>query len=209
MVDSDARQSSSPRDYAHVAEAGSRLPRSVNLHLLAGCNYRCGFCYQTEQGFRASLGTSDHHPLDRSGWLLAQKLLAAAHAARITYAGGEPTLVPYLDDLVLDWHRLKGGSRPAAMIVTNGTALYETRVRQIRHALAAVKLSGESNSSRLEASPGPPAFAPSARSSLHRSSLRLSSALGPSRGLRRRAVSAPLRKEDVPWPARHRAPRRR
>jgi len=40
------------------------------------------------------------------------------------------------------------------MIVTNGTGLHESRVKRIRDALAAVKLSGESNSNLVEAELG-------------------------------------------------------
>src|ERR1700683_1746467 len=141
-------QSETPRDLALArrADAGSRIPQSVNLHLTAVCNRTCRFCYQTKEGLVASLTPDNRRPLDRTEWLELQGLLAAARVERITYAGGEPTLVPYLAHLVLDWHRLKGRDGPRAMLVTNGTGLSCSLVQRLRPALAAVKLSFESAS---------------------------------------------------------------
>jgi radical S-adenosyl methionine domain-containing protein 2 len=154
--DRNERQSSPPRELAEcqVAEAGLRIPRSADLHLDHRCNYRCRFCYFTAAGHLASLRPGQAPTLALPQLLRLQSLETEAGIERQTYAGGEPTTSPYLDALVLQWHELHGGSRPLAMIVTNGTGLYETRVRRIRHALAAVKLSGESNSNLVEAGLG-------------------------------------------------------
>jgi radical S-adenosyl methionine domain-containing protein 2 len=150
--DRNQRQSTPPREYATpgVAEAGSGIPLSADLHLDHRCNYRCDFCYFTEAGHLASVPAGSQHTLDREGYRRLLRLLAEAGVLRLTFAGGEPTLCPFLEDLVLEWHRLQGGVRPLAMIVTNGTGLYETRLVRIRHALGAVKLSGESNSNFVE-----------------------------------------------------------
>jgi radical S-adenosyl methionine domain-containing protein 2 len=133
-----------------VAEAPSRAPLSADLHLDHRCNYRCDFCYFTESGHLASVQAGSQPTLDREGYLRLLRLLAEAGVLRLTFAGGEPTLCPFLEDLVLEWHRLQGGVRPVAMVVTNGTGLCESRVRRIQHALGAVKLSGESNSNLVE-----------------------------------------------------------
>ncbi len=133
-----------------VAEAGSAVPLSADLHLDPRCNYRCTFCYFTEAGHLASLPMGVESTLDRDGYLRLLRLLAESGVRRLTFAGGEPTLCPNLEDLVLEWHRLQGGARPLAMIVTNGTGLHEARVRRIAPALGAVKLSAESNSDLVE-----------------------------------------------------------
>lgn len=133
------------------ADALSRIPTSVNLHLEHRCNYRCSFCYFTEIGHQVSVPPGTHATLALDDLLRLQQLLAEAGVERITYAGGEPTLVPYLEDLALQWHELHGSDRPRAMLVTNGTALLESRLIRMRRALAAVKLSAESTNDAIEA----------------------------------------------------------
>jgi radical S-adenosyl methionine domain-containing protein 2 len=138
----------------HIAEAGSKIPRSADLHLDHRCNYRCGFCYFTNPGHLASLAPKQEPVLALDDLLRLQTLLAEEGVERLTYAGGEPTVSRHLEELIVHWHHLHGGSRPLAMIVTNGTGLLETWVRRVRHALGAVKLSGESNSDLVEAALG-------------------------------------------------------
>lgn len=150
------RQSMPPRELATPswAEAGSRFPLSGDLHLDHRCNYRCDFCYFTEKGHVASVPAGAPATLGLGDLKRIQEALAGAGMARLTYAGGEPTISHHLWELILHWQRLQGGSQPRAMIVTNGTALYESRVVRVRDALAAVKLSGESSSSLVEAELG-------------------------------------------------------
>lgn len=153
---SDARTPSLARSRieGRVAEAGPRIPRSVNFHLTNECNDRCRFCYFTKQGHLASLPPTLEPTLSLGGQLRLQSALVKAGIERITYAGGEPTLSPHLEELVLQWHRLQDGDTPRAMIVTNGAALYAGRLARMRHALAAVKLSAESTNDAVEAALG-------------------------------------------------------
>lgn len=130
------------------------MPRSINLHLTHECNYRCRFCYFTKPGHLASLPPTLEPTLPLDGQLKLQSMLVEAGTERITYAGGEPTLIPHLEELVLQWHELQGGDAPRAMIVTNGAALYERRLLRMQLALAAVKLSAESSSDGVEAALG-------------------------------------------------------
>lgn len=150
------RQSTPPREFATPsrAKARSRFPLSGDLHLDHRCNYWCEFCYFTEEGHVASVPAGEPATLSLEDLKRVQADLSGAGMVRLTYAGGEPTISPHLWELVLGWHRLQGGQDPRAMIVTNGTALYESHVARVRHALAAVKLSGESSSSLVEAELG-------------------------------------------------------
>ena len=145
-------RSSPPKEFAShdVAQAGTRIPLSVNFHILHQCNYGCRFCYFSEQGHVESLASGTRPTLSLSDALEVQRRLAESGVQRITYAGGEPTLSTDLEPLVLDWHRLQGGRAPRAMIVTNGTGLNEARLQRMKHALAAVKLSAESSSEFVE-----------------------------------------------------------
>jgi len=98
-----------------TAEAGLRVPPSADLHLDHRCNYRCDFCYFTEAGHLGTVPAGVGPTLDREGYLRLLRVLAEAGVRRLTLAGGEPTLCAFLEDLVLEWHRLQGGTRPLAM----------------------------------------------------------------------------------------------
>ena len=69
---------------------------TVNYHLWKPCNMRCGFCFATfldlpPQGFL-------HLPQSDSIGLIT--LIAEAGFLKINFAGGEPTLCPWLSDLI-------------------------------------------------------------------------------------------------------------
>ncbi len=95
------------------------LPEAVNYHLNKNCNFRCKGCY----------ATFDEDPSVR-GVMLPQKqmfsiveAIAAAPlppgkmARKLTFAGGEPTLCPWLPDLIA--HAKACGL--VTMVVTNGS----------------------------------------------------------------------------------------
>lgn len=89
------------------------IPTSVNYHLLQPCNMRCRFCYATFRDVDGRLG--------REQGLVLVGALAAAGFEKITFAGGEPTLCPWLPDLV----RAAKSAGMTTMLVTNGTKLDE------------------------------------------------------------------------------------
>lgn len=68
------------------------LPPAVNLHLTRACNARCTFCFATFREVRGALGAAD--------WCRVIDRLADAGAEKINFAGGEPTLLPYLPTLI-------------------------------------------------------------------------------------------------------------
>lgn len=86
------------------------LPPSANWHLWPWCNFRCGYCFQPPAGIL---------PLERSLALRVPGLLREAGVEKLTFVGGEPTLCPYLFDLVEEANRVG----LVTMLVTNGSQL--------------------------------------------------------------------------------------
>ncbi len=94
------------------------LPRSVNLHFWRPCNMRCGFCFATYEDTRELLPRGH---LDRLALLRLIDELAEHGAEKLTFVGGEPTLCPWLGELLT---RAKHAGL-TTMIVSNGSRLGE------------------------------------------------------------------------------------
>ncbi len=92
---------------------------SVNYHLWEPCNMRCKFCFATFQDVKQSVLPKGHLPKEDS--LAVVESLAKAGFQKITFAGGEPTLCPWLSELI----SLAKNLGMTTMIVTNGTGLSE------------------------------------------------------------------------------------
>lgn len=90
---------------------------SVNYHLWEPCNMRCKFCFATFQDVKQSILPKGHLPEAEAVQVV--ELLAAAGFKKITFAGGEPSLCPWLGTLIKTAHN-KGMT---TMIVTNGATL--------------------------------------------------------------------------------------
>lgn len=89
------------------------LPAAVNWHFWPWCNYACKFCFATFE----DIPRADR--LSKEDALEIPELLASAGAEKITFVGGEPTLCPYLGDLII-------AAKEAGLvtcIVSNGTGL--------------------------------------------------------------------------------------
>lgn len=95
----------------------SSYPPSVNFHLWEPCNMRCRFCFATFQDVKQTVLPRGHLPHDQAIAVVAQ--LAAAGFDKITFAGGEPTLSPWLGEL-LTLAKQRGLT---TMLVTNGSRL--------------------------------------------------------------------------------------
>jgi radical S-adenosyl methionine domain-containing protein 2 len=92
---------------------------SVNFHLWEPCNFKCKFCFATFQDVKKSILPKGHLPKQKSLEIVRE--LAKAGFSKITFAGGEPTLCPWLADLIVE-AKCNGLT---TMIVTNGTGLNE------------------------------------------------------------------------------------
>jgi len=92
---------------------------SVNFHLWQPCNMRCKFCFATFQDVKKTILPKGHLPKEQA--IEVVRHLAAHGFEKITFAGGEPTLCPWLSDLI----RTAKEAGMTTMIVTNGTGLDE------------------------------------------------------------------------------------
>ena len=90
---------------------------SVNFHLWKPCNMKCRFCFATFQDVGQDVLPKGH--LQREGCLAVVEALASAGFDKINFAGGEPTLCPWLPDLI---RRAKEVALTTS-IVTNGSRI--------------------------------------------------------------------------------------
>ena len=90
---------------------------SVNYHLWKPCNMRCRFCFATFQDIPAEVLPKGH--LGRDGSLSVVESLAGAGFRKINFAGGEPTLCPWLPELI----KLAKGLGLVTSVVTNGSRI--------------------------------------------------------------------------------------
>ena len=90
-----------------------RKASTVNYHLLKACNMRCGFCFATFEDVPGGqqLKSGEAHEL--------VSLLCQTGFQKINFAGGEPTLLPWLSDLI---RRAKSYGLMTS-IVTNGSRI--------------------------------------------------------------------------------------
>ena len=93
---------------------------SVNYHLLAPCNMRCKFCFAPFQDVIEEMKLPKGHLTEKDSLALIQKL-AEAGFEKLNFAGGEPTLTPWLPNLIAAAKAL--GMTTA--IVTNGSKITE------------------------------------------------------------------------------------
>ena len=98
------------------AKNANPLP-AVNFHLWQPCNMRCHFCFATFQDVKQSCLPKGHLP--RAEAIRVVEALCRAGAGKITFAGGEPTLCPWLPELL----EVAKSYAVTTMIVTNGSRL--------------------------------------------------------------------------------------
>lgn len=85
---------------------------SVNYHLWKACNFNCKFCFGSFNDVR-------NNSLPKNEAKLLMKNIVNFGFEKITFSGGEPTLCPFLPELLKI--AKKGGM--TTMIVTNGTRI--------------------------------------------------------------------------------------
>ncbi len=90
---------------------------AVNFHLWEPCNMRCHFCFATFQDVKKSILPKGHLPKDEA--IEVVRNLAKSGFTKITFAGGEPTLCPWINELIYE-AKVNGLT---TMIVTNGSRL--------------------------------------------------------------------------------------
>jgi radical S-adenosyl methionine domain-containing protein 2 len=90
---------------------------SINFHLWEPCNMRCKFCFATFQDVKQTILPKGHLPKEQAIEVVLQ--LAEIGFEKITFAGGEPTLCPWLSELIITAKQ----EGLTTMIVTNGSKL--------------------------------------------------------------------------------------
>ncbi|MEO5644147.1 MAG: viperin family antiviral radical SAM protein [Bacteroidia bacterium] len=76
-----------------------QLITAVNFHLWQPCNFRCKFCFATFADVKREVLPKGHLPKEKALEVIAK--LAMTGFEKITFAGGEPTLCPWLAELVI------------------------------------------------------------------------------------------------------------
>lgn len=105
-----------------------RLIPAVNYHIWRPCNMKCGFCFATYDNLISARQPSG---LSREESIELISLLHSSGFMKITFSGGEPTLCPWLEDLLTHAKTLGFVTN----VVTNGTLLTQEFVTRIAWSL--------------------------------------------------------------------------
>ncbi len=111
---------------------------SVNFHLWEPCNMRCKFCFARFQDVRNSILPKGHLPREEAHIVVRE--IANLGFEKITFAGGEPTLCPWLPELLATAKELG----LTTMIVSNGSNLDEKFLYENRNSLDWIAVSIDS-----------------------------------------------------------------
>jgi len=99
---------------------------------------KCKFCFATFQDVKSSILPKGH--LSKNDSLKIIDEIIKAGYEKITFAGGEPILCPWIDELIL---KAKEGGL-TTMLVTNGSRLKKTFLDKVQNSLDWVTLSIDS-----------------------------------------------------------------
>lgn len=107
---------------------------TANFHLTKACNFTCKFCYATFNDI-SSKGLNKQNQLDLIKLLSESKLFR-----KINFAGGEPTLVPHITELI----RYAKNLGFETSIVTNASKIDSKWIKEIAPHLDILALSIDS-----------------------------------------------------------------
>lgn len=130
-------ESSAGFDVPVLTRAQPILP-SVNYHLWEPCNMKCRFCFAQFKDVRSTILPRGHLPKEQAFEVI--EALAAHGFDKITYVGGEPTLCPWLPELIERGHHLG----MTTMIVTNGSRVTADFLNRVNGSLDWLTLSIDS-----------------------------------------------------------------
>ncbi len=88
-----------------------KFPKSINFHITQRCNYKCDFCF-------AKFGTNGNELSKREQSRLIKEL-AKKGCEKLNFAGGEPTLIQDLPDLL----KISKNLGLFTSLISNGTGL--------------------------------------------------------------------------------------
>lgn len=107
---------------------------TVNFHLIKACNFKCKFCYATFDDIQ-SKGMSKQEQFK-----LIKQLAESKKFKKINFAGGEPTLVPHIQELIQYAKELGF----VTSIVTNGSRMNMEWIKNVAPYLDILGLSVDS-----------------------------------------------------------------
>lgn len=117
---------------------------TINFHLIKACNYTCKFCYATFDDIH-SKGLTQAEQME-----LITLLSVYGKFRKINFAGGEPTLVPHIQSLII--HAKKMGFETS--IVTNASKIDYKWIEEMKHHLDILTLSIDSDNADTNQSIG-------------------------------------------------------
>ena len=144
-------------DFKDKSCSGAPLPPAVNWHFWPWCNYGCKFCFARFE----DIPRADRLPKEIA--LTVPQMLVEAGADKITFVGGEPTLCPYLGDLL----QVSKDVGLTTCIVSNATGLTESFLDKWGHLIDWVGLSIDASNDDIHAEIGRGMRADLARSQSH------------------------------------------
>lgn len=116
----------------------NKIISSVNFHLWEACNMSCKFCFASFQDVKRTILPKGH--LSKEDALNVIKELASMGFKKITFAGGEPTLCPWINDLI----SLAKELGMVTMIITNGSQLTDRFLEENKYNLDWLAISVDS-----------------------------------------------------------------
>jgi radical S-adenosyl methionine domain-containing protein 2 len=108
------------------------FPISINLHLTDRCNYHCKFCFARNRCLGREL---TFHEWKKIIYSLYEK-----ECLKINFAGGEPTMIPFLPDLISYAKDLGFFTS----IISNGSLISKNLIRSIKETIDLIGLSLDS-----------------------------------------------------------------
>ncbi len=109
------------------------VPVSINLHITERCNYHCKFCFAKYSYMEKEL--------TKTQWERIINDLILNGCQKVNFAGGEPTLIPFLPDLI-QYVKKKG---LFVSIISNGTGISKEFLNKCGKYLDLIGLSIESS----------------------------------------------------------------
>ena len=120
---------------------------TVNFHLWQPCNMGCNYCFATFNDVKKDMKLPKGHLPEEDAIEIVYQLAEAEFFRKINFAGGEPTLCPWLPNLIERAKKL--GMQTS--IVTNGSRISEEWLGALNGNLDIIALSIDSvNTATLE-----------------------------------------------------------
>ena len=92
------------------------MPLKVHWELAEACNYRCSYCFNKDKGYKNVFCT-----LEEAEAAVKHLAMANRPSYQISLAGGEPTLHPYLSEIITLLSDHLGNRLEKITIITNGS----------------------------------------------------------------------------------------